>query len=681
MAGHERDGCRTIRFTMVEMLFAMAIGAFLIAGFTTFLIFVAKELSKLHANGEMRSEGAVATEKFKLDISYSSPSEILLWPVATDAQGMSFPIIRRNDYSLPPLIDGEIAWTHTVAYYVFTNEDGTQEIRRTIFSQRDNTLSRAERLLQLESVVMAGSGHDAYNGQNSTTETLARKVKNFRLGTGSSIVDARAAQISSEEVHLGSMLLSSGLHTVRFVTADDTYMQQNIGIDCLYMTPSHAPIEGECIPFSSLTAVNGHMSKGSMSPPHRWSNNAHLFFSASEPGAYIEFTLFNDMWIEANFDHRGAVADGTEKAVEPDSGENSLRLAGLRDAWVAHQQTGQGLKSRGGYDNSLLRLVVLPNPSGISAGRGQWCKITFSGSCLDKDAIIQTAYFMERASGASGVSGTLTAVTFHGGSASVTIKPGMTVQSDWVKLPYDPAKSYLIGLVLSPLSDDRYSSPLMLDTSQTGVYRLDRKYADPDFAKQVNWSEGSLPAGATLEAFNELPLASSIYISQPAAGTYTSKPFDAGVDMPQWEKFWGTFKNCSGGSVAVKFRTGSDPLMSDAPGWEAVPAQQLPATPADLSKLSPRRFIQFRAELKTAAPYLETPYLCDLAITWKGAAKLVDMGGKFSHGPDYGKFTVLLDGAPLATVNAFIDFELERQAGVQTVRQRFYVASDSHQVK
>jgi hypothetical protein len=61
------------------------------------------------------------------------------------------------------------------------------------------------------------------------------------------------------------------------------------------------------------------------------------------------------------------------------------------------------------------------------------------------------------------------------------------------------------------------------------------------------------------------------------------------------------------------------------------------------------RYVQFQALMRPDSGGWQTPKLRDVTITWQGAQQLVDIGGTFTTGPDYGITKVTVDGEELKT--------------------------------
>ncbi|MFC1453377.1 hypothetical protein ACFLSJ_08555 [Verrucomicrobiota bacterium] len=58
---------------------------------------------------------------------------------------------------------------------------------------------------------------------------------------------------------------------------------------------------------------------------------------------------------------------------------------------------------------------------------------------------------------------------------------------------------------------------------------------------------------------------------------------------------------------------------------------------------------------------MQTPKLKNVTIRWPGESRAVDVGGTFTKGPDYGIFTLVVDGRELVS-GMNIDLEIFKDA-------------------
>ncbi|MDT8391352.1 MAG: hypothetical protein RRC34_12680 [Lentisphaeria bacterium] len=687
MAKRTHYHTRAKRFTLVELLFASAIALFVIGGMITFSLYSLQALKRLQTDADMRLEGAQAVERFKSDLAFTASGKIVLAPDETSAAAISFPILWRDTHTTTPVVGEEIDWTHTVIYHLRTNADGTQDICRTIFSNRDNAVTEASRLTQANRVLTDGHGANALNGANASTSVLVENITDLVIGKGDKTINARAENEEPILKRIGYARVSSGSHTFRFETADDDATPQNIGIDTLYLTPAGGAIDGE-IMINTLTTNGGTASVTSPVPSYKWANNAQLLFTTSSPKAFVEFNVHNDMWVESEFAQTNAVTLGTKVTVATDTGEEALTLAGMEDAWIVEQQVDAALPPALISDSIVttdtagvttttevpvdfsgkeVQIILLGDANINDGGAGKLCKIRLRGvggktpqldsdgnpvldadsgevMLLDADTIIESALLDD------------VQVTFNGGESGVTVGAGATVESDWIELAYDPKTTYKLSLTLAAESAEYYVAPYMIG-GQTGIR-----------VKGVDYPQ--------------CPLIAGIFVSYPESGTYTSRVFDTKLKLPDYGTVYGLMSDTSGGkSISVKVRSANNPDMNDASGWTTVSATTLTASPAALSGVATKRYVQFEVTLGTVAPYQDTPVLRSMVITWPGPDKIVDLSGVFTHGPRYGKFVIYMDDMPLNTVNAHMSFNVIREIRGETISKPFYISTGSHQIE
>lgn len=661
------------RFTLVELLFASVIALFVIGGMITFSLYSLQALKRLQTDADMRLEGAQAMERFKNDLAFSASGKLILAPDENSAAAISFPILWREDHSSTPVAGEQIDWTHTVVYHLRQNDDDTQDLCRTIFSDRDNTVTEASRLTQANRVLSDGHGGNALNGANASTAVLVTNVTDLTLGKGSKTINARADKETPTLKQIGYARVSSGTHTLRFETSDDDNTPQNIGIDALFLTPSGGAIGGEVM-INELTSSGGTASVNNPSPSYQWENNTQLLFSTNSPKAFVEFDIHNDMWVESEFARESALTIGTNVTTDANTGEEVVRLAGMEDAWFVEQQldttqepavireflplTGTQTGPKVDFSGSEIQLVILGDKNVSGGVAGKLCKMTLRGfggtrETIDTETgqkiIIPADTIIESAS-LDGVE-----VKFNG-SPGVNIGVDSLVESDWIELEYDPAKDYRLTLKLSEKSAQYYDAAFMIG-GQDGIYHKDVGYP-------------------------QCPLAVKLFVSHPESGTYESRVFDTKLKAPEYATVYGLMSNIAGGkSISVKVRSANNVDMTDATDWDQVFGRGLNTSPFSLIGVATKRYVQFQVILETVDPYQETPVLRSTIITWPGPDKIVDLSGIFTHGPRYGKFTIYMDGVPLNTVNAYMRFNVIREIRGETINKPFRVSTGSHQIE
>lgn len=161
-----------------------------------------------------------------------------------------------------------------------------------------------------------------------------------------------------------------------------------------------------------------------------------------------------------------------------------------------------------------------------------------------------------------------------------------------------------------------------------------------------------MPSG-TPSTINDIYGLSAVKTSYPEEGTYTSQIFDTHVETPAYQGIdWDSFVP-PGTSLGMKVRTGALPDLSDAPEWSSISSSALFTAPD-------KRYVQFRAIMESNGNHDKTPTLKDVTINWTGEKRLVDIGGIFTKGPDYGVFEIRVDGEPLRSA-IIVDLEIYKE--------------------
>jgi len=72
-----------------------------------------------------------------------------------------------------------------------------------------------------------------------------------------------------------------------------------------------------------------------------------------------------------------------------------------------------------------------------------------------------------------------------------------------------------------------------------------------------------------------------------------------------------------------------------------------------------KRYAQFQLILNSSSLGQDTPRVRDVTLAWTGEERVVDVGGTFTKGPQYGQFELTVDGQKLQT-GIVVDLELYR---------------------
>jgi type II secretory pathway pseudopilin PulG len=640
---------KTAGFTIVEVVIAASLMVVTITIAMSVVVYVLSEAQKANKQTELDIEVQIAMERLKRDLRLSTLDRMFYSP---EGQGpysaLSFPLAEdsNGDGILDVDANGALVWSKQVVYHIKTGTP--DELRVTTFSNRDNSLTGAERQEQLGYVATNGLGVGTYNGVNASSVTLFANLFDWELAPLDAVFDGYdSAPSRAVKTLLGSISLTNGTHTLRFEAVDknDASSGYRIGVDSLFASPSYSLREGEDhLPVSGeagATASNRYVASGS------WSGNHDLDFKAVAISNYVELTFYNDLWKETNFGATGETRDDTEVEFDRslDPFDVVLRLSGNETNWTVESQTG-ALTSYSGASNMLSGAAVRVLVRGSEMVSGNWiqtsgakCSVAFMSG--DGMLGIRDAYIAEASSFESNTidaaSSTMTRLRFSGND-SINISANTTEWSDLTDFEIDEAKSYLISYLVR--NDPNRGSPTIWDETHSPFYGT---FMIPASSTPLaaDTSADTWSTRGDVLSFTNTPAVAAMYVSYVTNGYYTSRIFDTQADAPSYDQITWSSVTPSDSSIDFRVRTAADSLMTNATAWSSITAI---TSPGSIASLADERYVQFRASLKADTSTLETPLLKDVTIDWPGQEQFVDIGGTFSMGPDYGIFELTVDG-------------------------------------
>ncbi len=612
--------------TIITLTLGIAIGGFM---------FTIKKTNESDVQSELDIDVQMAMERLKRDLRLSSLDDIFYYPAGPGPYtAISFPLAEDSDGDgLFELDDeGAIIWDRTLVYHIWPSSP--HQLRVTTFFNRDNSMSDAERQEQLDTVVKEGYGDNTYNGQNASTAVVFENLLDWTIVPRQGIFDAYSDLSEREAVSLGFALLDSGSHTFQFKVAGKNASSSGykVGIDQLTVSGSYGPREAEAqLP---VTAQSGATAQAQYVASGSWKGNHHLYFPASSVGDSFTLTLENDRWEETNFGAEGYVADNTrvvfDEALSPK--DFVVELEGNDVTWQASKQTGTEIA--GSLSNNVLAdswvavyvngAELLTNGNWI-AYNGDRCKLTFQAA-TNGTLQIDGAFIGKMDSSETTTLGFENGIRyqalFSGLPQTHVLDPGEPITTDWINMEINATNNYLVMYKIANSATDCY--PAVWKNQRTAN------------ADGYLWSTGSFT--------NCIYGLSSITVSYPEKGTYTSQIFDTRLDSPIYSDLSWNANLPSGTLLKTKIRTGDQPDLSDAGDWATISSSS--GNPRSISS-SYKRYVQFQAELYSSSDRLSTPQLKDLTIDWKGEMQLVNISGLMTKGPDYGIVEVRVDGVPL----------------------------------
>lgn len=260
----------------------------------------------------------------------------------------------------------------------------------------------------------------------------------------------------------------------------------------------------------------------------------------------------------------------------------------------------------------------------------------------------------------------------------VTIGAGGYAWSNWIELhgddtqpdPFDldKAKDYLVSFYVKTSSNQDILS-WQASTATTHSFTISTT-DDKSYAATRTWSGEDIVEEPRIYGVERFA------VSYVAEGKFASQVFDTHVDNPAYTTMqWTSIKNSPDADLKLKVRTGSTKEELEADGsWSSIPGNVFSGSPASLVSLDKKRFVQFRADFcafksdasshitddyddetvdPNHSPYMNdedydiSSVLKDVSIYWPGNMTLVDASGYFTKRPDYGIFTVEIDGQKL----------------------------------
>ncbi len=648
MTINRKQGFTLLEVTASIVLLVMAL-ALALAGY----MFSLKNVNQADVQNELDMDVQLAMERLKTDLRLSSLDTMFYYPSgAGPYEAISFPMAEDfdGDGILEKDSDGMIHWTETVIYHV--RPTTPNQLVKTTFKPRDNSLSDAQRQAQLESVVGYGHGNSTYNSQNASSHVIFENLLNWSLNPKAGWFDAYSPVPTRNSSSLGYILLDPGTHEFAFKVIDKNSNSSGykIGIDQLFVSPSYSEREAEAqLPVSAqsgATAIAQYM-------PGDWKGNHQLYFPATATGSGFTLELDNDRWEETNFGALGYRAEDTEFIFDGTLTPRDfiVQLRGNDITWEAAEQTGSLIGTS--VSNSTLKgttVAVHINGSELLAN-GDWmvyngrkCQLTFQASAMGqlqvKDVYIVKTDSLETTS--YGLSGTPVQARFSGSSDSPVMNPGVSETSDPIDFEINTTNNYL---VMFRIKDD--------GTQCFPVARKNQLASIPDC-----WVDGN--------PTNTIFALTSITASYPENGEYTSQIFDTHLSKPKYGDLSWNDDIPTGTAIALKVRSGNQPDLSDASDWSAISASSVNPRSASASY---NRYIQFQALLTSNSDGTSTPKLKNVTIDWAGERQLVNIGGIFTKGPDYGMFEISVNGTPLRSA-LIVDLEIYRDVRVMNHESR-----------
>ncbi len=636
-------------FTLAEMMMSVLIMVLVVSASMVGYIHVLQGEKVNSTQAGLDVDVRTAINALDHDLRLSAIDKIVFYPAGPGPySAISFPMVTPNPAGLVSYdTNGLIVWDKTVTYHVWSGNPS--QLRKTVFTSRSSTATAAQRQTQLNSVVAYGSGTNSTLGSESAmTSVVFNNLVQWSIYPQRAVFDGYSPNTQrAVNYALGSIALTPGTHLFKFTASGKNALSSNytIGLDTLVMSPCGIEREAEAQTVSAGTATANYMANGG------WGGNYRLQSACTATGQYFTLSMENDRWEETNFRETGAATDNTTVTFDTALNPNDfiVQLEGPGYAWTASDQTGDAIAEsstgdalRGCAVRVLLRGAQMNNGNTIKldGSMNYVCFMAATNNALR----ISNAYIAEASdvqnftmnSAAAGVP-----LLFNGSSTSYTIPAGSYVWAWGSGAPFqiDKDKSYLVSFLVDNNANHGDASGWTEGMANTpGSWVLPVGLApDATMTRAANWS--SLGAVQT----NVLWGVSGLYTTCPTNGTYTSPITDTHQTTPTYADINWNASLPSGASIVMQVRAGNQPDLSDAPAWTNVTTMASPGVIAPGSG----RYVQFQAQLRPDSSTWNSPKLKDVTVRWAGVQRVVDVGGTFSKGPDYGIWELTVDGNPL----------------------------------
>ena len=646
-------------FTLAEVIIASFVVVIAVAMCMVGFVYVIKSANQNAVQQELDTQVQNSMERLKYDLRLSTLNNkyMFFWPIGGTqaATAISFPIAGTNGAG-GVLVDtnGNIIWTQQKVYHILTSTPN--ELLVTTFNPQPTNMSASQFQGQLASVVSNGNGYSSMGSSSATTQVLFANLLTWTIDAQPGTFDGYASALGKQTITLGNTVLSNGNHSVQFTVVGKNTNSTGyaVGIDQLYVSPSHSIREGET---QVVTASSGATPVWrDMTGNGSWANNADLSFPATATNQSFTLQIYDDKWEETTFGETGHLFNNgsnslTTTQIYFDTNMSPkdfvVKLAGNNTAWMAYQQTqdpnGVAGESSSSDQSGRAMRVLIRGGAGVTNGgwlisEGSKCKIQFAAAA---NALhIQAARI--GVAGSAGCSpdaapGTSTNLTF-GGSASVTVNANSNVWSDYEACTIRTTNSYLVTYLVTtnnaPNTAWKWSESTWAD-NVPGSYEMTN-------GASTSWTNDVWSTNANVALNQYIRGVQAISVSYMSNGYYQSQIFDTQNTAPVYHQMAWTASTPSGTTLGMQIRTGNQPNLSDALQWSATGQT---ASPWPMG--AGGRYAQFLANLVSDNSCLTSPELQSVTVDWPGVNDAVDVGGTFTQGTNYGIFQVLVDGNTL----------------------------------
>ena len=702
-------------FTLVETLIAVSIFALVIgAAMSSWLLFMYKS-QRVNTQAALDMDVRMVIERFRAEMRNTARETIIFYPENASpyqAVGFALPSDANGDGLMDmDAVSSNILWRQTVVYHVWNQSP--YQMRRTLFANRAQNATYAERYGQVSKVVTGGNGASAcLAGETATTSVMFENLFTGKLWHAEAEFDGYAPVANTrEKVTFGSLPLGPGAHKINFTITgkNPSSTGRALRLDQLSAGVSDWPLEAEQRVVSGVSATPFFVGQGMAGAAYG------LNAATTADGAKLSVTVYNDAVEDCTFigDGRNVAFSNSVVSFDADykptgfsDGVYVTRLDGqFKTAWWGSEQAFD--EGSGGRDAAPTDLLYKPGTNCViripvrgdfvrEGGFGPVFRMYRSAynknlqilnpayaptDTVDSPDINDPATFVKLAFFQNGVAKTNWAACAEGG---VDLRP-LTGRLE----PVDVGQNYIFSFQVQVQTPDEDSLRAFRIKEGSAWACWVIKGGTATNAMQAKWS-----THPGVEYVRELDGASAYKRCLPGLvcmtanyaddGDYISHVYDTRSDAGAAKSFdWEA--DVPGGSELTMYARSGNAIspdgfeISDAAAWENVAA----AVKGSAFSGNTGRYVQFRAVftaqpcsqypgatgVTTKGPYRSaTPKVCRVLFTWDGEQKYVDVNADLLKGTDCGIFRVDVDGQSLVrgvTMDIEIFKDLRTQGGAK----------------
>ena len=683
---------RRAAFTLVEVIVAVTIITLVTTGAITVFIMGLKAYHEEAIKNELNLDLEIAMENIRQDLRLSSAclgGAMAFYPPGSNVYtAISFPIASVDADGLlardTNTVARKITWDQTVIYHV---KKGTpDQLVRTVY-QRDPDVTPVPLPQQLQDQLVdvvknhATTGA-ALQGEIYRSRVIFNNLVDIKFRALPCYYDGYSTNIGREGAfNFGSIVLTQEHNWVEFEFVATNANASNVwlGIDRIRLSQSQSDREGEFysstngyeiydwdfgyFQMSNTAGTVAEVSNMTHVMGFNWSGGHQLTFKPNNAGDRIGFNVYNDMWLDTDFDNYGGGQYGNRSAVVSNSyvsASKGTTWASYHVSYMSETNYWQGVEGTN-YAVNIVGENYLGVPSySLITYSGKRCRIAFAGpsSVYTNKSLAMYNVTISEVSGSNAVlltfsdSAVANPKVMAPGAGTVRILAGAgQVWSDWCDAEIEKEKSYQVTWRV--LADTNMSYMGFWPTSISNI---------------SYW--GAAP-GAVMGTTCILAV-TEIEVSYPEIAGFQSGIFDTGITNPAYTKMkWralekngvGSDFNDVGGNVIgdlrMKVGSANDATMTaDADWlrdhvtvfmfeiglgtfWEGdEPFDEIEEV--DISGLNPGRFVQYGVRFDSHDDpagingYMYSAELHDVLVEWIGATGAVDLTLSLARGPDYG---------------------------------------------